>query len=104
MAKHFLKLNDSKAEFIMFGTDTNVAKITVRTVFVGDSDMEPSGAVKHIGVMLDLALTMGPHVNEIVKSCYCQIRSLSKIQKYFMEYSNNLVTCGWTKALECFSN
>ena len=92
MAKHFLKLNDSKTEFIMFGTDTNVAKITARTVSVGDSEVEPSGAVRDIGVMLDSALTMRPHVNKIVKSCYYQIRSLSKIRKYLTEDSAKSLT------------
>ena len=89
--KHFLKLNDSKTE-LMFGTVTNVAKITVRTVFVGDSEVEPSGAVRDIGVMLDSALTMGPHLNRIIKSCYYQIRSLSKIWKYLTEDSAKSLT------------
>ena len=87
MANNFLKLNDSKTEFIMFGTDTNVAKIAKRTVSVGDSVVVPSGAVRNIGAMLDSALTMEPQVNKILKSCYFQIRSLSKIRKYLTEDS-----------------
>ena len=43
--------HDSKTEFIMFGTDTNVAKITAHTESAGDSEVELSRAVGDIGVM-----------------------------------------------------
>ena len=87
MANNFLKLNDSKTEFIMFGTDTNVAMIAKRTVSMGYSVVVPSGAVKNIGAKLNSALTMEPQVNKILKSCYFQIRLLSKIRKYLTEDS-----------------
>ena len=43
--------------------------------------------VRNIGAMLDSALTMKSHINSITKSCYAQIRNLSKIRKYLTEDS-----------------
>ena len=92
MATNFLKLNDSKTEFIIFGTDQNVLKVSEWTVSVGDAEVLPSRTVRDIGAMLDSALTMRAHVNSVVKSCYFQIRSLSKIRKYLTEDSAKSLT------------
>ena len=82
MAENFLKLNDSKTEFIIFGSKINVARVNDCSVHVGDSEVEPSGAVRDIGAMLDSALTMETQINNILKSCYFHLRSISKIRKY----------------------
>lgn len=82
MTENFLKLNDSKTEFIMFGTSNDLAKVTEWTVSVGSSEVMPSTSVRNIGAMLDSALTMNSHINSIIRSCYFQLRSLAKIRKY----------------------
>ena len=87
MAKNKLKLNDSKTEFIILGSDQNLAKISEWTVSVGDKEILPSRSVRDIGAMLDSKFTMRTHVNSILQSCYFQIRSLSKIRKYLTEDS-----------------
>ena len=92
MAKNFLKLNDSKTEFIIFGSDCNLQKVSVRAVSVGDSEVLPSKTVRNIGAMLDSSLSMGSHVNAVIKSCYFQIRSLSKIRRYLTEDSAKSLT------------
>ena len=48
--------------------------------------------VRDIGAMLDSALTMRAHVNSTLKSCYFQIRCLSKIRKYLTEDSAKTLT------------
>ncbi len=58
MAKNKLKLNDSKTEFIIFGTDHNTAKVSEWTVSVGDTEILPSRTVRDIGAMLDMGITM----------------------------------------------
>ena len=85
MAINFLKLNDSKTEFIIIGTNQNIVKVSEWTVSVGDAEVLPSMTVRDIGAMLDSALTMRAHVNSTLKSCYFQIRCLSKIRKYLTD-------------------
>ena len=92
MAKNFLKLNDSKTEFIIFGTEQNISKVSKQIVSIGDARVQPSRTVRDIGAMLDSTLTMKSHVNSVTKSCYFQIRSISKIRKYLTENSAKSLT------------
>ena len=85
MAINYLKLNDDKTEFIMFGTPKALQSVSECTVSVGDVEVKPSKTVRNIGAMMDSALTMKSHVNYVIKSCYAQLRNLSRIRKYLIE-------------------
>ena len=87
MADNLLKLNDSKTEFMIFGTENDIAKVSEWTVSVGSAEVLPSRTVRNIGVMIDSALTMKSHISSITKSCYTQLRYISKIRKYLSENS-----------------
>ena len=52
MANNFLKLNDSKTEFIVFGSSNDIQKVTEWTVSVGNAEVLPSTTVRDIGAML----------------------------------------------------
>ena len=41
MARNFLRLNDSKTEFVIFGSDSNIARVGEQTVSIGDSRVPP---------------------------------------------------------------
>ena len=84
MANNLLKLNDSKTEFMILGSERNIAKVSEQSLSVGDSVVLPSRTVRNIGAMLDRAMTMEVHINATIKSCYAQIRSISKIRKYLL--------------------
>ena len=92
MANNFLKLNDAKTEFIIFGTPNDVGKVSEWTVSMGSEEVLPSTTVRNIGAMLDSTLTMKSHINSITKSCYFQIRNLSKIRKYLSEEAAKSLT------------
>ena len=92
MTMNFLKLNDSKTEFVILGSPQDVAKVTEWTVTVGGNEILPSTSARNIGAYFDSSLDMKQHVNNIIKSCYHQIRSLSKIRKYLtIDSSKKLV-------------
>ena len=92
MAKNYLKLNDDKTEFIVFGTQNALRSVSEWTVSVGDVEVLPSRTVRNIGAMMDSALTMQPHVHSVIKSCYVQMRNLSKIRKYLTEAAAKSLT------------
>ena len=92
MACNFLKLNDSKTEFIMLGGPADLAKVTTRSVLVGNEEVQPSSTVRDVGAMLDSTLTMNSHINSISKSCFLQIRNLSKIRYYLTEDAAKTLT------------
>ena len=55
------------------------------SVSVGDVEVLLSRTVRNKGAMMDSALTMQPHVHSVIKSCYVQMRNLSKTRKYLTE-------------------
>ena len=58
----------------------------------------PSRTVRNIGAMLDSSLSMESHVNTVVKACYFQIRSLSKIRKHLTDDSAKSLTHAFVKS------
>ena len=85
MESNFLKLNDTKTEFIIFGTAKNVGKVVEWTVDVGDGSIIPSGSVRNIGAMLNPTFNMETHIISMKRACYLQLRSMSKIRKYLTQ-------------------
>ena len=53
MNRNYLKLNGEKTEFVIFGTKSNVDKVTGWSVTVGDAEILPSTSARNIGVYLD---------------------------------------------------
>jgi hypothetical protein len=79
---NYLKLNDSKTEFVIFGSPCDLVKVSGWTVTVGDAEIFPSKSARNIGAVMDSNLTMKPHMNNTIRSCYAQLYSISKIRKY----------------------
>ena len=92
MENNFLKLNDSKTEFIIFCTPKNVENVTECTVVVGDAIILPSGSVRNIGAMLNPTLNMETHIISMKRACNLQLRSLSKIRKYLTQEAAEKLT------------
>ena len=66
MASHYLKLNDSKTEFMIFGSPHDTTKVTAWTVSIGDTEIFPSSSVRNIGAFLDPELNMRSHINNTI--------------------------------------
>ena len=49
MEANYLMLNDSKTEFVIFGTQIDLAKVSGWTVTVGNSEILPSKCARNIG-------------------------------------------------------
>ena len=82
METNYLKLNNSKTEFVIFGTKKDLNKVSGWTVTVGNSEILPSKSAQNIGAFLDSEMNMEIHINNIIRSCYAQLHSISKIRRY----------------------
>ena len=83
MAENRLKLNPDKTEFTLIGTKQNKEKLSSHLpVDILGNRLNPSTKVKNLGVIFDSDLSFTHHVSSIVKSCYCNIRDLTRIRKY----------------------
>jgi hypothetical protein len=82
MDSNMLKLNQEKFEYIIFHPKTHRINNRDYTITIDDNLFVPSESVRNLGVCQDKSLTMEKHVATVVKSCYYQIRCISKIRKY----------------------
>ena len=82
MAQNSLKLNDSKTDFVIFGTKSNLAKCSTSSVTIGDCDIESSDCVKNIGATMDKHLSLEKQVNLTCKSAWFNLYQLGKLKPY----------------------
>ena len=82
MASHYLKLNDSKTEFMIFGSPHDTTKVTPWTVSVGDTEIFPSSSARNIGAFLNPELNIRSHINSTIRACYAQLRPVAQIRRY----------------------
>ncbi len=82
MRSMYLKMNDSKTEYLLIGTKQQLAKCSSSQLVVGDSIVSPPKYVRDLGVYLDSCLTMEQHVKLKCKAAYAQLHNISQIRKY----------------------
>ena len=78
MNDHFLKLNPDKTEIILFTPDRTQKLIGLMHPYTGHIRLRNS--VNLLGVNLDDTLTLEPHVNSVISSCYFHLRELGKLK------------------------
>ena len=83
MNRHFLKLNPSKSQVIVFYPKANSGQIVFNRLMLSDgSYIEISPEVYNLGVTLDSQLTYSPYISSIISQGYQLIRSVAGIRKY----------------------
>ena len=82
MTKTKHKLNESKAEFIFFGTKIQVSKVLQHSIHVGGDRIEGKQVVRNLGSMFDSELKMVHHVSHIRIVGYFHLRQLRLIRSY----------------------
>ena len=79
MRLNFLKLNDEKTEFLLFGSRQQLSKVSLPFITIGDSQITPSS---HLGVIFASTMTVKPHISNIVRVSSFHIINISRIRKY----------------------
>jgi len=82
MRSNFLKLNDQKTEFLLFGSYQQLAKINIDHVHIGDSEIAPVSQARNLGAIFDEHMTMKPHISNVIQSSSFHLRNISRIRKY----------------------
>ena len=82
MAANWLKLNDSKTEFIIFGSKNNLSQISTQKVTVGDEEIGMSDSVRSIGAVLDNTLGLDKQIAATCKTAWYHLHEISKIRKF----------------------
>jgi hypothetical protein len=89
MIQNKLKLNEDKTEFIII-VSSHLRPLVDQlqpALRVGDATVLPKESVRNLGATFDSEMTMRPHINGVLRSVYCQLRSLGRIRRYLDDNS-----------------
>ena len=82
MNSNSLKLNQDKFEYILFHPKHRKPHPGDFSLTLSGITYLPAGKVKNLGVVQDSCLTMEQQISSITRSCYHQIRTISRIRSY----------------------
>ena len=82
LRKNFLKLNDEKTEFIIFGNGQNVKQFEQIQIKVGNHNVPISKTVRNLGIIYDQRLTMESHISSISRTCSMYLYNIGRVRKY----------------------
>ena len=85
----------------MFNPKRKLSPASNLSIQVGDSCIQPSLKVRNLGAIFDTHLDMEHHVNAVSRTCYTQIRNISKIRQYLtIDATKSLVNSTVTSRLD----
>ena len=87
MTEDKLKLNESKTEFIIFGTGKQMQKRQHSAISIEVELIEAKPCVRNLGAYFDSELKMETHVNIILKVGYFHLRQIRTIRKYLTDFA-----------------
>ena len=94
MSSNRLKLNGDKTQFIWMGSRQRLSKIRQDALIIQGAELSPLHSVRDLGFIIDSKLTMSDHVNNVVRSCFFQLRQLRSVRHSLpIEARKALVHC-----------
>ena len=82
MKHSFLKMNDSKTEIVIPGTNSQCNKITTITMEVGETPVNISSQLNYLGILLDQNLTLKTHILTKTKRAAYHLYRIRQIAKF----------------------
>ena len=82
MNHFFLCLNTNKTKILIIAPPSLRNQIIINGIFINNKCIRFVSSAKNLGVILDDQLTFEKHILNIVKACFCTIRSLTKLKSY----------------------
>ena len=95
MKNNFLKLNDSKTEFLTFGSRHQLAKVPTLSINIGDTTVPAASSARNIGAIFDCHLSMDKQISSISQSCYLHLRNISQIRHYLSPEHTERLVCAF---------
>ena len=79
MSVNWLKLNDSKIEFFIFGDKKSLSNLDINSIIIGDSDVAAVQCVKSIGAHLVNSLKMNMYISSTCRALWFFLHQIGKI-------------------------
>ena len=96
-----LKLNDSKTEFIIFGTKHMLKQVSTTSIRVGEEYITAAAEVRNIGAFLDNEMTMLRQIKNTCKGAWLNLYNIGKIRCFLtVEQTKSVVHAYVTSKLD----
>ncbi len=84
MTQNKLKLNNDKTEFMVIVSKHHQCLVdeVAPVLTLGDSVISPSLSVRNLGATFDTHMTMVPHINNVTRTSYFHLQTLSRIRRH----------------------
>ncbi|XP_071944670.1 uncharacterized protein [Antedon mediterranea] len=70
MKNNFLKLNDEKTEFVLFGSKQQLEKLPPSFIHIGETQIDPARQVRNLGVEMDVGCMFPDVICVLVTRCF----------------------------------
>ena len=89
MNSNKLKMNDSKTEFVYFGSRQQLLKCHTESIEIDQCNVERTKSVKYLGAVLDQHLSFQDHIKQKCKIAALNIQYIGSIRKHLSQESAN---------------
>ena len=93
MNHFFLCLNATKTKILIIAPPSVRSEIIMNGTFIDGKCIRFVSSAKNLGVILDEDLSFEKHITQVVKGCFCTIRSLTKIKAYLTYEQLRTIIC-----------
>ena len=107
MANNFLKLNDSKPEFLILRLSRQSAHLSKvpAPLAIGRCQVSPAVSARNIGVIFDEIMSMDKQIRQVRKSAFHQLHNICSIRKFLdRDALQTLVHALVTSKLDSFNS
>ena len=107
MANNFLKLNDSKSEFLILRPSRQSAHLSKvpAPLAIGRCQVSPGVSARNIGVIFDETMSMDKQIRQVCKSAFHQLHNIHSIRKFLdRDALQTLVHALVTSKLDSFNS
>ena len=91
MRDNFLKLNDSKTEYLIIGSKHHTSKTAIDDIVIGNARIAPSSKARNLGVIFETDMSPKFQISSTLRGTYSQIRNIGKIRKYLTKDATKLI-------------
>ena len=77
-----LLLNQSKCEFLLFGSKSQLSKLDIDSISISGNNIPLSESCRNLGVIFDSHMSMSKQITSICSSVRYQLRNIGFIRKY----------------------
>ena len=88
-----LQMNDTKTEFITFGTPHLLSKKNLDSITIGGTTVSCSKTIKFLGAFLDETSSFKQHVAAHAKLALCGIHLIKNVRKYLTMATTKMLMC-----------